>query len=233
VQSFHIVKTKILLSAALAMALTGVAFAQDLSDQFQEADAELNRVYKELRSTLNEEQKAALKKVQIAWLKEKERLVKKENTTEEQLFTEINLTIQRTEELKNGFSKSLAVSGDASGSGNSIGYSLSDREASKLLVGKWVHYQGSKYTTTYVFKSDSSYTEETDAPRYGTFNEYTGSWRIEDSRLVLNKKSQRRIEDGRVVLNKKSEQEPMIIEFKFHNRNSFTIEEENTYEREM
>ena len=95
---------------------------------------------------------------------------------------------------------------------------LSDREASKLLVGKWVHYQGSKYITTYVFKSDSSYTEETDAPRYGTFNEYTGSWRIEDSRLVLNKKS---------------EQEPMIIEFKFNNRNSFTIEEENTYEREM
>ena len=62
-QSFHIVKTKILLSAELAMALTGVAFAQDLSDQFQEADAELNRVYKELRSTLNEEQKAALKRM--------------------------------------------------------------------------------------------------------------------------------------------------------------------------
>jgi hypothetical protein len=96
-----------------------------------------------------------------------------------------------------------------------------------------VHYQGSKYTTTYVFKSDSSYTEETDAPRYGTFIGYTGSWRIEDSRLVLNKKSERRLEDGRVVLNKKSEQEPMIIEFKFNNRNSFTIEEENTYEREM
>ena len=109
---------------------------------------------------------------------------------------------------------------------------LSDKEASKLLVGKWVFYQGSKYTTTYVFKSDSSYTEETDAPRYGTFVEYTGSWRIENSRLVLNKKSQRRIEDGRVVLNKKSEQEPMVIEFKFNNRNSFTIAEEETYERE-
>jgi hypothetical protein len=108
---------------------------------------------------------------------------------------------------------------------------LSDSEASKLLVGKWVHYQGSKYTTTYVFKSDSSFTEETDAPRYGTFNEYTGSWRIENSRLVLNKKSQRRIEDGRVVLNKKSEQEPMIIEFKFNNRNSFALDWE-VYERE-
>jgi hypothetical protein len=108
---------------------------------------------------------------------------------------------------------------------------LSDKEASKLLVGKWVFYQGSKYTTTYVFKSDSSFTEETDAPRYGTFNEYTGSWRIENSRLVLNKKSQRRIEDGRLVLNKKSEQEPMIIEFKFNNHNSFTLDWE-VYDRE-
>jgi hypothetical protein len=109
---------------------------------------------------------------------------------------------------------------------------LSDKEASKLLVGKWVFYQGSKYTTTYVFKSDSSFTEETDAPRYGTFNEYTGSWRIENSRLVLNKKSQRRIEDGRVVLNEKCEQEPDNIEIKFSNRNSFAMDEEYTYNRE-
>ena len=219
---------KKLLSAALAMALTGAAFAQDLTDQYQQADAELNRVYKELRSKLSEQQKAELKKVQLSWLKEKVRLVKEANTQDEQLRVATNLTIQRTEELRSGFSDA------ASNDGNSVGMPmLSDREASKLLVGKWVHYQGSKYTTTYVFKSDSSYTEETDAPRYGTFNEYTGSWRIEDSRLVLNKKSERRLEDGRVVLNKKSEQEPMIIEFKFNNRNSFTIEEENTYEREM
>jgi len=54
---------------------------------------------------------------------------------------------------------------------------------------------------------------------------------IENSRLVLNKKSQRRIEDGRVVLNKKSEEEPMIIEFKFNNRNSFALDWE-VYDRE-
>ena len=161
------------------------------------------------------------------WLKEKVRLVKAANTPVEQLKVATNLTIQRTAELRSGFSDA------ASNDGNSAAIPmLSDSEASKLLVGKWVHYQGSKYTTTYVFKSDSSFTEETDAPRYGTFNEYTGSWRIENSRLILNKKSQRRIEDGRVVLNKKIEQEPMIIEFKFNNRNSFTIAEEETYERE-
>ena len=221
-------KTKTLLVAIVAFALTGTAFAQSWEQKYQQADAELNRVYKELRSKLSEQQKAELKKVQLSWLKEKVRLVKEANTQDEQLRVATNLTIQRTAELRSGFSDA------ASNAGNSAAIPmLSDREASKLLVGKWVHYQGSKYTTTYVFKSDSSYTEETDAPRYGTFIGYTGSWRIEDSRLVLNKKSERRLEDGRVVLNKKSEQEPMIIEFKFNNRNSFTIEEENTYEREM
>ena len=220
-------KTKTLLVTIVAFAICGSAFAQSWEQKYQQADAELNRVYKELRSNLSEQQKAELKKVQLAWLKEKVRLVKEANTPDEQLRVATNLTIQRTAELRSGFSDA------ASNAGNSAAIPmLSDREASKLLVGKWVYYFGSKYTTTYVFKSDSSFTEETDAPRYGTFNEYTGSWRIENSRLVLNKKSQRRIEDGRVVLNKKIEQEPMIIEFKFNNRNSFTIAEEETYERE-
>ncbi len=213
--------------SAIVFAICGAAFAQGWEQQYQQADAELNRVYKELRSKLSEQQKAELKKVQLAWLKEKVRLVKAANTPDEQRRVATNLTIQRTAELRSGFSDA------ASNAVNSAAIPmLSDREACKLLVGKWVHYFGSKYITTYVFKSDSSYTEETDAPRYGTFIGYTGSWRIENSRLVLNKKSERRLEDGGVVLNKKSEQEPMIIEFKFHNRNSFTIEEENTYERE-
>ena len=219
-------KTKTLLVTIVAFAICGSAFAQSWEQKYQQADADLNRVYKELRSNLSEQQKAELKKVQLAWLKEKVRLVKAANTPDEQLRVATNLTIQRTAELRSGFSDA------ASNPGNSAGMPmLSDREASKLLVGKWVYYFGSKYTTTYVFKSDSSFSEETDAPRYGTFNEYTGSWRIENSRLVLNKKSHRRLEDGRVVLNKKCEQEPVIIEFKFNNRNSFTIEEE-TYERE-
>ena len=219
-------KTKTLLVTIVAFAICGSAFAQSWEQKYQQADAELNRVYKELRSNLSEQQKAELKNVQIAWLKEKVRLVKAANTPDEQLRVATNLTIQRTAELKSGFSDA------ASNPGNSAGMPmLSDREASKLLVGKWVYYFGSKYTTTYVFKSDSSFTEETDAPRYGTFNEYTGSWRIENSRLVLNKKSHRRLEDGRVVLNKKCEQEPVIIEFKFNNHNSFTLDWE-TYDRE-
>ena len=220
-------KTKTLLVTIVAFAICGSAFAQSWEQKYQQADAELNRVYKELRSNLSEHQKAELKKVQLAWLKEKVRLVKEANTPDEQLRVATNLTIQRTAELRSGFSDA------ASNPGNSAGMPmLSDREASKLLVGKWVYYFGSKYTTTYVFKSDSSYTEETDAPRYGTFVEYTGSWRIENSRLFLNKKSHRRLEDGRVVLNEKCEQEPDNIEIKFSNRNSFAMDEEYTYDRE-
>ena len=219
-------KTKTLLVTIVAFAIFGSAFAQGWEQQYQQADAELNRVYKELRSNLSEQQKAELKKVQLAWLKEKVRLVKEANTPVEQLRVATDLTIQRTAELRSGFSDA------ASNAGNSAAIPmLSDKEASKLLVGKWVFYQGSKYTTTYVFKSDSSYTEETDAPRYGTFVEYTGSWRIENSRLFLNKKSHRRLEDGRVVLNEKCEQEPDNIEIKFSNRNSFALDWE-VYDRE-
>ncbi len=136
-------KTKFLLTITAALAICGAVFGQSLEQQFEEADAELNRVYKELRSQLNEEQKAELKKVQIAWLKEKVRLVKEVNTPVEQRRVATNLTIQRTAELRSGFSDA------ASNAVNSAAIPmLSDREASKLLVGKWVHYFGSKYITT-------------------------------------------------------------------------------------
>jgi uncharacterized protein YecT (DUF1311 family) len=48
--------------------LCGVAFAQDLTDQYQKADAELNRVYKELRSLLNPDQQKQLKAWQLEWV---------------------------------------------------------------------------------------------------------------------------------------------------------------------
>jgi hypothetical protein len=70
-------KTKFLLTITAAFAICGAAFAQSLEQQFQEADSELNRVYKELRSQLNDEQKAELKKSQLAWIKEKDILAKR------------------------------------------------------------------------------------------------------------------------------------------------------------
>ena len=195
---------KKLLSAALAIALTGTAFAQSSEQKYQQADAELNRVYNELRSKLSEQQKEELKKVQLAWLKEKVRLVKEANTPVEQLMVATNLTIQRTAELRSGFSDA------AFNAGNSAAIPmLSDKEASKLLVGKWAFYNGSKYETTFIFKSNGSFDQETVIQRAGECNNYTGVWRIENSRLILKK-------NGEI--------EASTTEIKFNNRNSFALD---------
>ena len=197
-------KTKTLLVTIVAFAIFGSAFAQSWEQKYQQADAELNRVYKELRSNLSEHQKAELKKVQLAWLKEKVRLVKEANTPVEQLTVATNLTIQRTAELRSGFSDA------ASNAGNSAAIPmLSDREASKLLVGKWAFYNGSKYETTFIFKSNGSFDQETVIQRAGECNNYTGVWRIENSRLILKK-------NGEI--------EASTTEIKFNNRNSFALD---------
>ena len=204
-------KTKTLLVTIVAFAICGSAFAQSWEQKYQQADAELNRVYKELRSNLSEQQKAELKKVQLAWLKEKVRLVKAANTPDEQLRVATNLTIQRTAELRSGFSDA------ASNPGNSAGMPmLSDSEASKLLVGKWAFYNGSKYETTFIFKSNGSFDQETVIQRAGECNNYTGVWRIENSRLILKK-------NGEI--------EASTTEIKFNNRNSFALDWE-VYDRE-
>ena len=195
---------KTLLVTIVAFAFCGATWAQSWEQQYQQADAELNRVYKELRSKLSEQQKEELKKVQLEWLKEKVRLVKEANTPVEQLKVATNLTIQRTAELRSGFSDA------ASNPGSSVGMPmLSDREASKLLVGKWAFYNGSKYETTFIFKSNGSFDQETVIQRAGECNNYTGVWRIENSRLILKK-------NGEI--------EASTTEIKFNNRNSFALD---------
>jgi uncharacterized protein YecT (DUF1311 family) len=91
---------KKLLSAALAMALTGAAFAQDLTDQYQKADAELNRVYKELRSLLNPEQQKQLKAWQLEWVQKNERLGKKEGNPADKASALLEPTQTRLAELE-------------------------------------------------------------------------------------------------------------------------------------
>jgi uncharacterized protein YecT (DUF1311 family) len=91
---------KKLLSAALAMALTGAALAQDLSDQFQEADAELNRVYKELRSLLNPDQQKQLKAWQLEWVQKNERMVNKAGNPADKASVLLEPTQTRLAELE-------------------------------------------------------------------------------------------------------------------------------------
>ena len=202
-------KTKTLLVTIVAFAICGSAFAQSWEQKYQQADAELNRVYKELRSNLSEHQKAELKKVQLAWLKEKVRLVKEANTPDEQLRVATNLTIQRTAELKSVPIMQSHVGTESDAENPEAIPMLSDKEASKLLVGKWVFYNGSKYETTFIFKSNGSFDQETVIQRAGECNNYTGVWRIENSRLILKK-------NGEI--------EASTTEIKFNNRNSFALD---------
>jgi uncharacterized protein YecT (DUF1311 family) len=59
---------KSLVLAALALAMTSALRAQTIEQQFQRADAELNRVYQALKAKLPDDQMAALKVDQRQWL---------------------------------------------------------------------------------------------------------------------------------------------------------------------
>ena len=72
--------------------------AQSLERQYQEADAELNKVYKELRSHLNEQQKAELKKSQLDWIKRRDAFAN--NNPGQRQAALYQSTVQRVEELK-------------------------------------------------------------------------------------------------------------------------------------
>ena len=89
-------KLKILL---IILVSSGIVLAQSLEEQFKTADAELNRVYKELRSNLNEQQKAELKKVQMAWLKEVYKTADQANTPQQRQRFLTQATLERTQAL--------------------------------------------------------------------------------------------------------------------------------------
>ena len=54
--------------AALALAQTQADLNQEATSAYEKADVELNKVYKELRETLSEEEQARLKEVQKLWI---------------------------------------------------------------------------------------------------------------------------------------------------------------------
>ena len=110
-------KTKFLLTLTAALAICGAVFGQSLEQQFQEADAELNRVYKELRLKLNEQQKAELKNLQMAWLKEVYKIADQPREAQQYLTTAeqrnkflADVTRTRTNFLKDLFQKITGVS---------------------------------------------------------------------------------------------------------------------------
>jgi len=65
-------------------------------NQIHTSDAQLNQVYKELRSKLNERQKAELKKSQLDWIKQRDLSAINKNTTNDKLARLTSATTELT-----------------------------------------------------------------------------------------------------------------------------------------
>ena len=91
---------KKLLSAALAIALTGTVFAQSSEQKYQQADAELNRVYKELRALLDPANQKKLKDWQMKWIQKNEKMTKKASDPTDKASLLLEPTQTRLTELE-------------------------------------------------------------------------------------------------------------------------------------
>jgi uncharacterized protein YecT (DUF1311 family) len=72
---------------------------EDISSRFNQADQELNAVYRELRSVLSEVEQKHLKSVQVEWVKRKEAATSAASASEG-MGIQLNMTLQRIAELK-------------------------------------------------------------------------------------------------------------------------------------
>jgi uncharacterized protein YecT (DUF1311 family) len=106
-----------LIAAALVFFTSFSLCAQTLEQQFEAADAELNRVYKELRSKLNDEQKAELTRVQKVWLAEVQNMANQNRAPQQYLTPNeqrqqflVQATQQRTYALRKLFEQIVGIS---------------------------------------------------------------------------------------------------------------------------
>lgn len=202
-------KPKIFLFIFATFAISGLGFAQSSEQQFEEVDAELNRVYKELQGKLNEQQKALLKKSQRAWIKDKEKSANEAHSDEEKNRILTGVTIERTSDLRSGYLEypPTGLEPDSSES-SSEGATLSDQEITQMLVGKWVHFEKRLHATVQ-FKPDGTYVENDQTPQTGKTERFTGTWRIEKAKIVLHQSGE-------------EESEPMELTIK--NRDSISYD---------
>ncbi|MEN9828518.1 MAG: hypothetical protein RJA11_1134 [Bacteroidota bacterium] len=87
-------------------AQTQMEMNADANDAYMKADKELNLVYKQVMSVLNEQEKASLKSAQKKWISRKESICKKESADGGSMASMIRdncleeKTKQRTKELR-------------------------------------------------------------------------------------------------------------------------------------
>jgi hypothetical protein len=174
-----------LLITVCFFAISGAAIGQSMEQKFQEADAELNRVYKELRGKLNEQQKALLKKSQQAWIKDKENYANGAPSAEEKLRILTGVTIERIADLKSGDLEypPTGIQTDDSES-SEVGADISDQDIAEILIGKWVHFEKRMHARVQ-FKPDGTYVQTELTPQTDETERSTGTWRIEKVHLVF------------------------------------------------
>jgi len=85
---------------ALAIALTGTVFAQSSEQKYHQADAELNRVYKELRALLDPANQKKLKDWQMKWIQKNEKMTKKASDPTDKASLLLEPTQTRLTELE-------------------------------------------------------------------------------------------------------------------------------------
>lgn len=105
----------------MLIALVAIGRAQQIvtQEQCQQADAQLNQVYQQLRGTLNDAQKQQLKLEQRAWIKERDTLIRNNPNNPEGSFN--YATEKRINYLKN---KIEGIQGDRAESANDLKVSV-------------------------------------------------------------------------------------------------------------
>lgn len=73
---------------------------EQLSTDFETADQEINRLYREIRSNLSPKEKATLKQEQLAWIKKKANICGEQTAEKDQLLCLTRMTNERISELR-------------------------------------------------------------------------------------------------------------------------------------
>lgn len=105
-----------LLASILIVAFSAALRAETSDQQFKRADDELNRVYRELRAALTDEQKEELKQSEKLWISERDSLAAAAASQNQRFAILTRSTIERTEALRKTLASLRARSGNSSSS---------------------------------------------------------------------------------------------------------------------
>ena len=119
----------------VAFAICGAAFAQSSAQKYQQADAELNRVYKELRALLAPANQKKLKDWQMKWVQKNEKMTKKASDPTDKASLLLEPTQTRLAELEELLAEiKMDAEHDLDFEGNDQGHHFSANGLNDLLT---------------------------------------------------------------------------------------------------